>query len=208
MLRRVLVILVSLAVFGSINAVASDENNTVSRIEVVITIAGVEESVASIEKSSQQIAILTEHLSDKKAFTPKDHELISALTKALNNNAEAINRVAEVMPQEFEKAKAGVNSILDVAKVNVQEVVKSSKDELIDPTLSRIETRLLILVLVIAAVVFGLLWFGLWKLRAIVSVGSETIANIAGTVQSLEKVVEKVQHSESTASFSDPEKPQ
>lgn len=206
MLCRLIVMLVSLAFFGVINAVASDNNSTVGRIEVVITIAGVQETVASIEKSSRQIATLTEHLSDKEAFTEKDHELISALTKALNNNAEAINRVAEVMPQEFEKAKAGVNSILDVAKVNVQEVVKSSKDELIDPTLSRIETRLIFLVLVIAAVVFGLLWFGLWKLRAIVSVGSESIANIAGTVQSLEKVVEKVQQSESSASISAQEK--
>ncbi|MCJ7764584.1 MAG: hypothetical protein MUP09_01415, partial [Thiovulaceae bacterium] len=82
------------------------------------------------------------------------------------------------------------------AKVNVQEVVSSSKSDLIDPTLSRIENRLLILVLVIAAVLFGLLWYGLWKVRAIVSTGSETVGSIMNTVKSLEKVLEKVNASE------------
>ncbi|MDA3945792.1 MAG: hypothetical protein PF439_03825 [Helicobacteraceae bacterium] len=202
MLHRFTFLLLSLAIFLSTNVLASDQNSSATRIEVIITVAGIQETVASIEKSSQQIALLTQQLSNKEDFTSKDHELISALTKALNRNADAINSVAEALPKQFEKAEVGINSMLNVAKVNVQEVVSSSKHDLIDPTLRRIETRLLLLVLVIAAVLFGLLWFGLWKLRAIASIGSETIANITTTVQSLEKVVTKVNESERSAPIS------
>lgn len=203
MLHRFTILLFSIAVFSSTSLFASDQNSSATRIEVIITVAGIQETVASIEKSSQQIAVLTQQLSNKEDFTTKDHELIRGLTKALNRNADAVNSVAEALPRQFEKAEVGINSMLNVAKVNVQEVVSSSKHDLIDPTLSRIETRLLLLVLVIAAVLLGLLWFGLWKLRAIVSIGSETIANIAGTLQSLEKVVDKVQQSERAAATSD-----
>ncbi len=203
MLHHFALLLFSIAVFSSTSLFASDQNSSATRIEVIITVAGIQETVASIEKSSQQIAVLTQQLSNKEDFTTKDHELIRGLTKALNRNADAVNSVAEALPRQFEKAEVGINSMLNVAKVNVQEVVSSSKHDLIDPTLSRIETRLLLLVLVIAAVLLGLLWFGLWKLRAIVSIGSETIANIAGTLQSLEKVVDKVQQSERAAATSD-----
>ncbi|MCJ7765432.1 MAG: hypothetical protein MUP09_05775 [Thiovulaceae bacterium] len=191
-----ILLLSSLILFTSADA-ASDLNRTAtSRIEVIITVTGVQETVASIQKSTEQIAALTERLSDKKDFTSQDHKLILALTDALNNNARAINNIADALPKQFEEVEGGINTILDRAKVNVQEVVSSSKSDLIDPTLSRIENRLLILVLVIAAVLFGLLWYGLWKVRAIVSTGSETVGNIMNTVKSLEKVLEKVNVSE------------
>ena len=190
-------LILSLILLASTNAIASDQNSTTtSRIEVIITVAGVEETVASIEKSSQQIAALTKQLSNKEDFTSKDHELIMALSDALNNNANAINNIADALPKQFENAQDGINNILASAVIGVQDVVSTSKNDLIDPTLSRIENRILILVLVIAAVLFGLLWYGLWKLRAIVSTGSETIANITSTVKSLEKVLEKVNRPE------------
>ena len=193
MLHRFALLFFSLMLFASADALASDQNSTAtSRIEVVITVAGVQETVASIEKSSERIAALTDRLSNKEEFTARDHELITALTEALNNNAKAINKIADALPKQFEEAQGGINTLMDHAKQNVEEVLSSSKNELIDPTLSRIETRILILVLVIAAVLFGLLWYGLWKVRAIVSTGSETVGNIMNTVRSLEKVLEKV----------------
>lgn len=183
----------ALLFWGGMQLFASDANATkTSRIEIVITLAGVQETVASIEKSTQQIAALTQQLSNKNDFSADDAEVIRSLTNALNNNAEAVNNIAQALPEQMEKAQGGLNAILDTAMINTQKVVSSSKSDLIDPTLSRIENRLLILVLIIAAVLFGLLWFGLWKLRAIVSTGSETIANITQTVKSLETVLEKV----------------
>ena len=191
-MKRLALLIGSLILFASVNAAASDQNSTAtSRIEVVITVAGVRETVASIQKSTEEIAALTDRLSEKKDFTRQDQKLISALTEALNNNAKAINKIADALPKQFEEAQGGINTILDKAKVNVQEVVSASKSDLIDPTLSRIEMRILILVLVIAAVLFGLLWYGLWKVRAIVSTGSETVGNIMNTVRSLEKILEK-----------------
>lgn len=185
-----------LILFGATHIAASDQNSTkTSRIEVIITVAGVQETVASIEKSSQQIAALTEQLSNKEDFTSKDHELITALTEALNNNANAINNIADALPKQFENTQSGINTILDTAMMNAEHVVSTSKNDLIDPTLSRIENRLLILVLVIAAVLFGLLWYGLWKVRAIVATGSDTVGNIMNTVKSLEKVLEKMNRS-------------
>jgi len=190
---RFTLLLLSLMLFAPANAATSDQNSTTtSRIEIVITVAGVQETVASIAKSSEQIAALTERLSSKEEFTTQDHELITALTKALNSNADAINKIADALPKQFEEAQDGINMLLDHAKVNAEEVLSSSKSDLIDPTLSRIEKRILILVLVIAAVLFGLLWYGLWKVRAIVSTGSETVGNIMNTVRSLEKVLERV----------------
>ena len=194
---RLILFLSSLILFVSSNAIASDLNSTAtSRIEVVITVAGVRETVASIQKSTEEIAALTDRLSEKKDFTRQDQKLISALTDALNNNARAINKIADALPKQFEAAQGGINTILDKAMVNVQEVVSASKSDLIDPTLSRIENRILILVLVIAAVLFGLLWYGLWKVRTIVSTGSETVGNIMNTVKSLEMVLAKVNASE------------
>lgn len=186
-------LLLSFLLFGWAEGFAADDNSTkTSRIEIVITVAGVQETVASIEKSSQQIAALTKQLSNKEEFTTQDHELIMALSDALNNNADAINNIADALPRQFENAQGGITTLLESAVTGAKDVVSSSKNDLIDPTLSRIENRILILVLVIAAVLLGLLWFGLWKLRAIVSTGSETIANITSTVKSLEKVLEKV----------------
>ena len=196
-MQRLTLLICSLILFASANVAASDQNSTTtSRIEVIITVAGVQETVASIEKSSKQIAALTQQLSNKEDFTSKDHELITALTDALNNNANAINNIAIALPKQFEKVQGGINNILDNARVSVEQVVSTSKSDLIDPTLSRIENRLLILVLVIAAVLFGLLWYGLWKVRAIVATGSDTVGNIMNTVKSLEKVLEKVNKTE------------
>ena len=179
--------------FTSLESSASDVNSTTtSRIEVVVTIAGVQETVASIQESSQQIVQLTKQLSNKGEFTSRDQELIVGLTQALNNNAEAINKIAIALPQQFKNAEGGVNNILDTAMINVKEVVSSSKRDLVDPTLSRIENRLLIFVLIISAILFGLLGYVFWKVRGIVSTGSETVGNIMNTVKSLEKVLEKV----------------
>lgn len=196
-MRRLIVLIGSLLLSLSAHAAVTDNNSTsTSRIEIIITVAGVEETVASIEKSTAQIAALTKQLSDKEDFTTEDHELITALTKALNNNADAINNIAEALPKQFENAQGGINTIIDNARLNVQDVISSSKTDLIDPTLSRIETRLLILVLVIAAILFGLLWYGLWKVRSIVSTGSETVGNVMSTMKSLEKVLDKVNASQ------------
>lgn len=196
-MRRLIVLIGSLLLSLSAHAAVTDNNSTsTSRIEIIVTVAGVEETVASIEKSTAQIAALTKQLSDKEDFTTEDHELITALTKALNNNADAINNIAEALPKQFENAQGGINTIIDNARLNVQDVISSSKTDLIDPTLSRIETRLLILVLVIAAILFGLLWYGLWKVRSIVSTGSETVGNVMSTMKSLEKVLDKVNASQ------------
>ena len=187
----------SLLLATSLQAITSDINNTkTSRIEVVVTIAGVEETVASIQESSEQIVQLTKQLSTKEEFTSRDQELIVGLTKALNNNAEAINNIANALPKQFENVEGGVNNILDTAMINVKEVVSSSKNDLIDPTLSRIENRLLIFVLIVAAILFGLLGYVFWRVRVIVSTGSETVGNIMDTVKSLEKVLEKVNKTE------------
>ena len=187
----------SVILFTSAKVSASDLNSTTtSRIEVIVTIAGVEETVASIQESSNQIVQLTKQLSSKGEFTSKDQELIVGLTKALNKNAEAINNIAKALPKQFENVEGGVNHILDTAMINVKEVVSSSKTDLIDPTLSRIENRLLIFVLIITALLFALLGYVFWKVRGIVSTGSETVGNIMDTVKSLEKVLEKVNKTE------------
>ncbi len=195
-MQRLIVLLSSLILFTALNAVASDVNSTTSRIEVIVTIAGVQETVASIQESSNQIVQLTRQLSSKGKFTTKDQELIVGLTKALNNNAEAINNIANALPKQFENVEGGVNNILDTAMINVKEVVSSSKSDLIDPTLRRIENRLLIFVLIVAAILFGLLGYVFWRVRVIVSTGSETVGNIMDTVKSLEKVLEKVNKTE------------
>ncbi len=196
-MQRLTLLVCSLILFTSVNVAASDLNSTTtSRIEVIVTIAGVQETVASIQKSSNQIVELTKQLSTKGEFTSRDQELIVGLTKALNNNAEAINNIANALPKQFENVEGGVNNILDNARVNVEHVVRSSKTDLIDPTLSRIENRLLIFVLIITAILFGLLGYVFWKVRGIVSTGSETVENIMNTVKSLEKVLEKVNKAE------------
>ena len=196
-MQRLTLLVCSLILFTSVNVAASDLNSTTtSRIEVIVTIAGVQETVASIQKSSNQIVELTKQLSTKGEFTSRDQELIVGLTKALNNNAEAINNIANALPKQFENVEGGVNNILDNARVNVEHVVRSSKTDLIDPTLSRIENRLLIFVLIITAILFGLLGYVFWRVRGIVSTGSETVENIMNTVKSLEKVLEKVNKAE------------
>lgn len=196
-MQRLTLLVCSLILFTSVNVAASDLNSTTtSRIEVIVTIAGVQETVASIQKSSNQIVELTKQLSTKGEFTSRDQELIVGLTKALNNNAEAINNIANALPKQFENVEGGVNNILDNARVNVEHVVRSSKTDLIDPTLSRIENRLLIFVLIITVILFGLLGYVFWKVRGIVSTGSETVENIMNTVKSLEKVLEKVNKAE------------
>ena len=197
MLHRLTLLIYSLLLLASANAAASDQNRTAThRVEVIITVAGVQDTVASINETSRQIAALTQRLSDKGDFSPEDHEVIAALTQALNHNADAVNNIAGALPKQFENAQGGINDLLENARVNVQEVVTASKDGLIDPTLSRIENRVLLLVLLVAAVLFGLLWYGLWQVRSVVSAGSETVENVMNTVQSLEKVLDKVAKSE------------
>ena len=188
--------LMSAFLIMSAQCLASDINSTeTNRIEIIVTIAGMQETVTSIQESSKQIVQLTKQLSHKGEFTRKDQVLIVGLTKALNNNAEAINNIAIALPQQLENAEGGVNNILDTAMVNVKEVVTSSKRDLIDPTLSRIENRLLLFVLIVSLILFGLLGYVFWKVRGIVSTGSDTVSNIMDTVKSLEKVLEKVNKS-------------
>jgi len=176
---------------------ASDKNlTTVNKVEIVITVAGIQETVDSIEKSSQQIVSLTQKISNKEDFTKEDHKLITNLTKALNNNADAINNIAIAMPKQFKKVEGGIDNIINTTAISIKNVVKSSKDNLVDPTLNRIENRVLILILIVSVVLFGLLWYGLWKIGKIASVGSETITNIMSTVKSLESVLEKINKSE------------
>ena len=174
------------------------ENNTTSvhRIDVTLTVAGMQESAASIEQTARQIALLTERLSDKKSFTPEDHRLITALTEALNRNAAAVNNVANALPTQLKAVQESTTGILDHAAGNVQQVVAASRSELIDPTLDRIETQMLLFILLLGAVLIGVIWFGLWQIRRIIATASETIGNITKTMHSVEKIVEKVNASE------------
>lgn len=174
------------------------ENNTTAdhRIDVIVTVAGMQETARSIEQTSRQIAELTRHLSDKASFTPEDHRLIAALTEALGRNADAITKMADILPKELDQLQSSANNVLDHAAINVKQVVAASRTDLIDPTLERIQTQVLIFVIGLGIVLFGVVWFALWQLRSIVSTGSETIANITKTMHSVEKVVEKVNRSE------------
>ena len=171
-------------------ALAVETNST--KVEIIITISGMQETVASLEKSAQQITALTKSLSTKKEFTTKDHELITNLTLALNNNANAINKIATAIPSQFEKVEKGINNIIGTTSMRVQDVIRTSKDDFVDPTLQSIENKVLIFILIVSLLLFGLLWYGLWKIRMIVSTGSETVENIMKTVNSLQKVLEKI----------------
>jgi len=189
MSQRLAFLYISLLLFTSLAAAASDQNATrVNRIEVVITVAGMQESVRAIEKSSQHLAALTQQLSNKQDFTPKDQQLIVALTEALNRNAAAVNHIADALPKQFKEAEAGINTIVDNVAVNVQQVLSRSKSDLVDPTLSRIESRILMLVLLVSVL--------FWKIRTIVSTGSKSIGNIADALKSLERVVDRVSAAE------------
>jgi len=182
---------------STVDIFASDKNaTTVNKVEIIVRVAGIQETVDSIEKSSQQIVALTQKISNKEDFTKKDHKLIANLTKALNNNANAINNIALAIPKQFEKVEDGIDNIIDTTAISVKDVIKNSKDNLVNPILERIENRVLILILIVSAVLFGLLWYGLWKIGNIASVGSETITNIMSTVKSLESVLEKMNRSE------------
>ena len=189
-------LLLYLAIFLSNPLLLSaNDNNTTesSRIEIVITVAGMQESVDAITNSSQQLIVLTKQLSNKKEFSSEDQKVITALAQALNNNAEAINNIAKALPQQFEKVQGSAVNILDTTKLAVQEVIKSSKSDLVDPTLSRIENRVLTFVFIVAMLIFALLGFVLWKVRMIATTGSETVQNVMTTIKSLEKVLEKIQ---------------
>jgi len=197
MSHRLAFLYIYLLLFTSLAAAASDQNSTrVNRVEVVITVAGMQESVRAIEQSSQHLAALTQQLSNKQDFTPKDQQLIVALTEALNRNAAAVNHIADALPKQFKEVEAGINTIVDNAAVNVQQVLSRSKSDLVDPTLSRIESRILMLVLLVSVLLFGLLWYGFWKIRTIVSTGSKSIGNIADALKSLERVVDRVSAAE------------
>jgi len=197
MSHRLALIYSCLLLFTSLATADTEQNSTrVNRIEVVITVAGMQESVRAIEKSSQHLAALTQQLSNKEEFTPKDQQLITALTEALNRNADAINNIADTLPKQFKEAEAGINTIVDNAAENVQETLSRSKSDLVDPTLSRIESRIFLLVLLVSVLLFALLWYGFWKIRMIVSTGSKSIGNIADALKSLERVMEKVSPAE------------
>jgi len=181
-------------IINSFTLSANDANVTQpSRIEIVITVAGMQESVDAITKSSKQLIVLTKQLSNKKEFSNEDQKVITALAQALNNNAEAINNIAAALPQQFDKVQGSTANIVDTAKLAVQEVIKSSKSDFVDPTLSSIENRLLVFVFIVAALIFGLLGFVFWKVRVITETGSETVQNVMTTIKSLEKVLEKIQ---------------
>ena len=197
MLKFTIFTIFSLMLISTVDIFASDKNaTTVNKVEIIVRVAGIQETVDSIEKSSQQIVALTQKISNKEDFTKKDHKLIANLTQALNNNANAINNIALAIPKQFEKVEDGIDNIIDTTAISVKDVIKNSKDNLVNPILERIENRVLILILIVSAVLFGLLWYGLWKIGNIASVGSETITNIMSTVKSLESVLEKMNRSE------------
>lgn len=174
------------------------ETNTTQphRIELVLTVSGMKESTEAIRQSAEAIATLTRHLSDKKEFSTEDHRLVTALTTALNRNAEAIEQVTETLPQQMHALQNGTSELLAQAAGSAREVVTASKTELIDPTLERIQTQLLLFVAAFGIILIGVVWFALWQIRGIVSTASETIGNIAQTVRSVENVVDKVNRSE------------
>ena len=189
-----LLLSIAFLVVHAFNLSAADANVTQpSRIEVVITVAGMQESVDAITKSSNQLIILTKQLSNKKEFSSEDQKVITALAQALNNNAEAINNIATALPQQFEKVQGSAVNIVDTTKLAVQEVIKSSKSDFVDPTISSIENRVLLFVLIVAALIFALLGFVFWKVRMIAATGSETVQNVMTTIKSLERVLEKIQ---------------
>lgn len=189
MLNRIII----LVFFAAVEIIASEQNSTnVNRIEVIVSIAGMQKTVNSIENTSQQIVALTKELSNKQDFTNKDRKVIASLTEALNNNAKSINNIAIALPKQFEKAESGINNIIDTTVIGAQDVINASKKDLIDPLLGRIENRVLIFILIVSSVLFGLLWYGLWKIRTIASNGSKTVENIMNTVKSLESVLEKI----------------
>ena len=189
-----LLLSIAFLVVNSLTLSANDANVTQSsRIEIVITVAGMQESVDAITKSSKQLVALTKQLSNKKEFSSEDQKVITALAQALNNNAEAINNIASALPQQFNKVQGSAVNIVDTTKLAVQEVIKSSKSDFVDPTLSSIENRLLAFVLIVSVLIFALLGFVFWKVRVIAATGSETVQNVMTTIKSLEKVLEKIQ---------------
>ncbi|MDX1296236.1 MAG: hypothetical protein R3302_08210 [Sulfurimonadaceae bacterium] len=188
-------LLISLMLLASVSIAETNTTQT-HRIEVTVTVAGMQETANSIQQTSQQVAALTERLSEKKEFTEEDHKLISELTNALNNHAVAVNNIANALPKQLEEIQGSAISILDHATGNVQQVVTTSKTDLVDPTLDRIQTQVLVFIILLGAILIGVIWFGLWQIRSIVATGSETISNITQTMKSVEKVVDKVNRAE------------
>lgn len=175
---------------------AETNTTTTHRIDVIVTVAGMQETAASVEQTARQIATLTERLSDKKEFTPEDHALIASLTEALNRNADAVNAVASALPKQLEQIQGSATGILDHAALNAQTLIQSSRTELVDPSLDRLRNQLLLFIVLLGGVLVGVIWFALRQIRGIVAAGSETIGNITKTMQAVEKVVEKVNRSE------------
>lgn len=188
-------LLISLMLFASV-AIAETNSTQTHRIEVTVTVAGMQETADSIQQTSQQVAALTERLSEKKEFTEEDHKLITELTNALNNHAVAVNNIANALPKQLEEIQGSAIGILDHATGNVQQVITTSKTDLVDPTLDRIQTQALVFIVLLGTILIGVIWFGLWQIRSIVATGSETISNITQTMKSVEKVVEKVNKTE------------
>lgn len=192
---RIVILLTSLVFIASATSVDANTTKT-HRIEVTVTVAGMQETADSIRQTSQEIATLTEKLSNKEDFTEQDREHITALAAALTKNAEAVNRIADALPNQLQEIQGSAVNLIDQAATDAQKVVTTSKTELIDPMLDRIQTQVLIFIALLGLVLVGVIWFALWQVRSIVATGSETISNITQTMKSVEKVVERVNRAE------------
>ncbi len=55
MILRFMLLLTGMLLFGPFSAAASESNATTARVELVITVSGLEKTVAAIEQSSRQV---------------------------------------------------------------------------------------------------------------------------------------------------------
>jgi len=173
--------------------VAADSNTTLThRVEVVVTVAGMQESAEAIEQTAREIAALSERLSTKRDFTESDRHVIAELSRALSRNAEAVNAVAHALPSELDRVQNGASALLDQATESAARIAAASKREIVDPTLDRIRNQVLLFLLLTGGILAGVVWYALRQIRSIAATGSQTVGNIQKTMASLEKVVEKV----------------
>ncbi len=174
------------------------ENNATSlhRVEVIVTVAGMQESAEAVRATAREIALLTRKLSERSDFSAEDRKHIDALSRALERNAAAVEKVADVLPAELSRLQNGAGDLLDRAEQNAHRVVVASKQELIDPTLERIRTEFLLFIALLALLLFGLVWYAMRQLHRVVETGSETVENIRKTMASVEKVVDRVHRSD------------
>ena len=188
------ILILCLLVFVSLFA----ENNATSlhRVEVIVTVAGMQESAEAVRTTAREIAVLTRKLSERSDFSAEDREHIDALSRALERNAAAVEKIADVLPAELSRLQNGAGDLLDRAEQNAHRVVVASKQQLVDPTLERIRTQFLLFIALLALLLFGLVWYTMRQLRRVVETGSETVENIRKTMASVEKVVDRVNRSD------------